>query len=151
MAVNTNADVLVERIRLRLNKFKPNSLEMTQGLTLIGNFIRNLAITNVRKHGMIDTGALINSIRYEMKENNTIEIGSFGIVYAAINEFGGPVTDQMRRAMFANLRARGKLKKDYASKNVMTASKWRERPYLRPAVQGSKTYILRVLKEMFRE
>lgn len=109
---------------------------------------------NVRRHRMVDTGRLINSLRWEFyRQGDTqgVYIGSFGVKYAAMNEFGGTVTERQRRAMFAAFGSRPKR----AGKGIITRSgsewRWRPRPYLRPALKDSQKYIIETIREYLRQ
>ena len=80
---------------------------------------------------MVDRGHLINSLRWEMFHlGNTygVFVGSFGIKYAAMNEFGGVVTEQQRRAMMAaiskrsiRIASKGIIKKHGGAWSVITS------------------------------
>lgn len=103
---------------------------------------------NLRRKGMIDTGRLINSVRYEIYTKGQsvgVNIGSFGTPYAAIHEFGGEFTNEMRRAMFASLRDRGRLKSNYQPKGVIRDNYIQPRPYLRPAMRSSQNFTVKIL------
>lgn len=140
---------LERRIAVRLKKFEPDSRQMREALTRIGIMIEGQAKINVRKHTMIDSGRLINSIRYELFKSPGqagVRVGPFGIPYAAMHEFGGVMTDRQRRAMFASLRERGKLGKTRQAKGVIVGGRFRERPYLRPAVLKHRARIVDIIR-----
>lgn len=151
MKVDVDTRRVIERIKAQTAAVRPDSPEMRRALTSIGILIQREAVINARRQGIIDSGRLINSIRFEFFEEEGkpgILVGSFGVPYAAINEFGGPFTDRQRRAMFAALARTGRLKKNYAPKGVILGNRWKARPYLGPAVNDNKQRILQILREV---
>ncbi len=142
------------RIRARIASLGPDSPRLREGLLRIGLLIEAEAKLNIRRKGIIDTGRLINSIRHELfKEKSAagVRVGSFGVPYAAIHEFGGPFTDAQRRAMFASLRDRGKLGPSRTpGKGVIQGNRFIARPYLRPAVNKNRGRIIDIVREMLR-
>lgn len=139
-----NIDFVIERIQKRLDKLDTKSPQMKEAFTLIGLIVASQTKINIRTQGIIDTGTLLNSIRYELIPDGVM-VGSFGVKYAAINEFGGVFTDKMRRAMFAALRERGG-KQRLESRGVIKNDKWKARPYLRPAVKKQTNAIVDILR-----
>lgn len=140
---------IIDAVRKMSKRLQPREITMRRALTEIGILVSREAKINARRKRIIDSGRLINSIRYEFfTENNKpgILIGSFGVPYAAINEFGGPFTDRQRRAMFAALGRAGKLKKNYAPKGVIVGNRYRKRPYLIPAVRENTNRIVDILR-----
>jgi phage gpG-like protein len=120
---------------------------MKTKLIRIATIVTTSAKLNIRKHRMIDSGNLIKSIGYDLVQTDdlsTLIVGSYGVKYAAINEFGGVFSDKMRRAMFARLRATGRKKRP--SKGVIQGDRWRARPYLRPAIRDNIVRILEILR-----
>lgn len=102
---------------------------------------------NIRRQGIVDTGRLLNSIRFEFFSEGDvagIRIGSFGVPYAAMHEFGGRFTERQRRAMFYWMRRRGGPERP--SKGVIRGGHFRARPYLRPAVIESREFIIAALR-----
>jgi hypothetical protein len=144
---------LERRIRARISKFEPNSPELKAALYRIGFLIEAEAKLNIRRQGAIDTGRLINSVQttvYQQGSRAGVRVGPRGVPYAAMNEFGGPFTDRQRRAMFASLRERGKLGRAYAPKGVIVGGRYRERPYMRPAVLKHKRRIIEIIRDLFK-
>lgn len=138
-------DAIKQRLKTTTDQFEPN---VRNALQQVGILISREAAINARRQGMIDSGRLINSIRYEFFiENNRqgIYVGSFGVPYAAINEFGGPFTERQRRAMFAAMSRRGGSPRP--SKGVIMGDHWRARPYLRPAITANTSRIVDILRE----
>ena len=147
--MKSNASELVKRIGARIDKVKIGSPELNDAFIRIALRVTYKAKLNIRRHGMIDTGRLMNSIRYEFYRkgrNYGVRVGSFRVSYAAINEYGGPVTEAMRKAMFANLKERGRLGKGSANKApTIEGNYWRPRPFLRPAFAEEKDFVVEQL------
>lgn len=151
MATTGDPKTLIMRIQKRINGLTPEDPRMTAALHRIGLLISAKAKFNARRQGIVDTGRLINSLRYEIyKEGNEfgVKVGSFGVPYARLHEFGGPFTPAMRRAMFWSIKRRGGPERK--SKGVIQGGRFRARPYLRPAVLESRMAILSALREALR-
>jgi len=142
------------RIKVRIQKLQPDDPAAREALLRIGLLVESEAKLNVRRRGIVDTGRLMNSIRHEVYQRGSIigvRVGSFGVPYAAMHEFGGPFTDRQRRAMFAALRDRGKLgPRRGVDKNVIQGGRFMDRPYLRPAVVAHKQRIIDIIRSLFR-
>lgn len=108
---------------------------------------------NLRRKRIVDQGRLLNSIRFQMVSNPNdtlgciVEIGAFGVPYAAHHEFGGVYSPKQMRAMFASLRDRGKLVKGKGGKGVMRGRYLPARPYLRPALVKHQERFIELLQE----
>ena len=143
---------ITDIVQKNMSKYYPNSRQMRTALTRIGVLLDSLTKQNITQQQIVDTGRLLNSIMYEInmsqRNKSVLRFGSKGVPYAAIHEFGGNFTDQMRRAMFANLRAQGKLGRNPVKKNVIQGRKFMARPYLRPAVERATPEIRRILKSV---
>lgn len=145
---------LIERIDAiykRLDKPIKDTL-VRKRLYEIGNMVQNEAKKNVTKNKMIDQGHLRASISFRTRQERNkavLEIGSYGIPYARIQELGGTFPPakamQMRRAMFATLSRAGRLKANYQSKVIFVGNKWVARPYLRIALIDNREKILKIL------
>lgn len=149
MATSNKAEDLVTRLAKRFEKLRAESPELFNALERIGMLVSAKAKLKVRGYGMIDTSRLIGSLRYEpykMSNGIGMKVGSFGVPYAAIHEFGGPFTEQMRRAMFADLARRGKLGRP-GGKGVIRDNYIPPRPYLMPSVRSSQPFIISTLKK----
>ncbi len=146
-----NNSAVIGRMEFLLEKARPTKEKIDTALLKISMMIIAKAKLKVRQHRMVDRGHLINSLRWEMFHlGNTygVFVGSFGIKYAAMNEFGGVVTEQQRRAMMAAISKRSIR---IASKGIIKkhggAWRWKPRPFLRPAVIESKQYITDTLRK----
>lgn len=142
-----NASIIIARLRARAERLKPESPEMQAAFHKIGMTIQARARMNITRLGMVDRGSLRESIQYKLTDDG-LSVGSFGVRYAAIHEFGGPFTARMRRAMFATMRRRGGPERP--SKGVIQGGRFRARPYLRPAVNESRDFIISTLRELFK-
>lgn len=151
MPVEHNTKDLIQRLIDKRGKMTPGSPEMAAAFNRIGMLVVARAKLIVRQKGMIDSGRLLNSLRYEIEKKGdtySLVMGSFGVPYAALNEFGGPFTSRMRRAMFYHMKRRGGPPRP--SKGVITGQRYKARPYLRPAVRESRTSITEIMQGVYR-
>jgi hypothetical protein len=146
-----NDSAIIGRMIFKLEKSLPKEEKVTAALIKISMWIVAKAKIIARRKRIVDRGHLINSLDYEMyRVGNTYGtfVGSFGVRYAAMNEFGGPVSREQMRAMFKAMKIRGVR---LAGKGVIVKSGpgffWRERPFLRPAVIESQKFILDTLRK----
>ena len=96
--------LLIKRLKAQENAMKLSSPEMTKAMTAIGSIVMGQTVQNIRSRGLIDRGHLINSISFKLFNQQGVDgvmVGSFGIPYAAIHEFGFKglvqVRDHLRR------------------------------------------------------
>ncbi len=148
-------NLVLERVQLLLEKTDPGNPKAKAMLLKIAMKIAAQAKLNIRKQKAIRSGELWNSIRWEYYVNGTtqgIKVGSFGVVYAAMNEFGGPVSQKQAHAAFAAMKA-SSIKKPANVPPVLYRKGgqwyWRSRPYLRPALAQSQDYIIELIKEFY--
>jgi len=149
--VTHNTSMLISRIQRRVAELQPGSPNLLDAFTRIGLYVSSLAKINVRKQNLIDTGRLINSIRYEFfKEGKTegVQVGSFNVPYAAVHEFGYKGIQQIREFTRVQSTAFGR---PIEPRNVKVSAhsrrvNIRERAYLRPALATSNTFILDTLR-----
>ena len=140
---------LERRILTKIRRLGPDSIELRETLLKIGILLETEMKFNIRRKQMVDTGKLLNSIRHELFREQSVvgvRVGSFGVPYARMHEFGGPFTDRQRRAMFASLRRTGKLKRDRVSKGIIRGNTFVGRPFMRPAVVKHRQRIVDLLK-----
>lgn len=150
MSITSNADRTIERLRAMNARLAPEGKAVLTKLTRIALLVSAQAKLNIRRRQMIDSGRLLNSIGHEFYRDGDISgvmIGSFGVKYAALNEFGGKVSRAQIRAMFAAMKRRGGPPR--ASKGVVNVKtgRWKPRPYLRPALVKLKPRIIDILRE----
>lgn len=135
---------------------KGDDNRLRTALIRVGSVLEAETKMNIRRWGMVDSGRLINSIRYQVNElsGNKLElaVGSYGVDYAAINEYGGKVSKRQIRAMFANFRGRPKRQGKGVLKIYRDGSGyWRSRPYLRPAINKHRKFMLDVIRQAYLE
>lgn len=144
---------LIARLERIQANYNPTSQEMKMALTRIGSVLQAEMRLNIGRHKMIDRGRLLNSIKYEIEQSGDtafLSVGSYGIRYAAMNEFGGAMSRAQVRAMFVALREQnGKVKR--AGKGIITVNPdgtawWRERPFIRPAIIKHREFMLDMLR-----
>lgn len=149
--IESNADTVIKRLKDLIKRSRPDSPELRQALTRIGAVVSSEAIINVRRHNLIDTGNLMNSIRYEFfsKQNKPgIRIGSFGVPYASVHEFGFQGSVSIRAHTRLMTKAFGR---DVSPRKVDIAPhqrlmRVREKPFLRPAVRKHREMIIDQLR-----
>lgn len=148
--LNKLGDELELRIRKYIRSFDVENPRVNEALLRIGLLLEAEVRQNIRRKGIIDTGRLLNSIRHEIykkRDSVGVKVGSFGVPYAGMHEFGGPFTDPQRKAMFASLRERGKLGPSrQPGKGVVVGGRFMARPYLRPALIVHKRRILDIIR-----
>jgi len=148
-------EATIARIKKMREATAPDSPQLRQALTRIGVRLAAQMRLNIRKEGIIDQGALFNSIDWKLgttSDGAFVEVGSYGIKYAAMNEYGGPMSERQVRAMFAAMRERnGKGRR--AGKGIVKINKdgtgnWKARPFIRPALRDNRTYILDIIRKL---
>jgi hypothetical protein len=141
------SDKIIADLQKRLDASSPSSEPVKRAMMRIGALLVGQMKLNIRRKRIIDQGRLLNSMRFQFArpEQGSTElglrmlIGSFGVPYAAMHEFGGTYRQQQMRAMFVALKKRGKLKKGKGGgKGIMQGRYLRARPYIRPAWERHK-------------
>lgn len=151
MAEHKTVSSLIKSISEKVEKVTVPS-NLREPMIRIGLQISALAKLNIQRWGMIDTGRLLNSIRYELFQNGSnvgVEVGSYGVPYAAILHFGGAFTDEMRKAMFASMKAR-KSKVSRPSKGFLKKGRFPQRPYLTKALVQSRAMVIDTLRNAMK-
>lgn len=149
--IRSNVAEVIARLRQTTSKYAPNSPHLREALERIGMYVSSLAKMNVRRQGLIDTGRLINSIRYEFfmqGKNHGVRIGSFNVPYASVHEFGFKGTQRVPSHSRNISKAYGR-KIDPRQVTVRQHSRRMNipaRPYLRPAFTKSRTFIIDTLR-----
>lgn len=135
--------------------FKTTDEAFKRMVTTVGLLARNSIIMQIRKKKIIDTGALINSIRFTVNNEDetkaNVAVGSYGVVYAAINEFGGSFGDAQRKAMWAALRRRYGSNIPQRNKNVIQGKTFRARPFLRPGIEQARPAVMRTIRQYLKD
>jgi len=151
MTTKHNTSLIIERLNVTSKNLAPNSPRIREAMTRIGMQITAVAKLNVKRQNLIDTGRLLNSVRYEFfrdGETNGVRVGSFNVPYAAVYEFGyrglQTVPGHVRTITQAFGRPIDPRKVSVAafSRNVNVTP----RPYLIPAVNASRTFIIDTLR-----
>ena len=127
---------------------------LDRAFTRVGMILVTQAKINIRRHGLIDEGRLLNSIRFEPfrdQENHGIRFGSFGVPYAAFWEFGFNGVMKVRGHNRLITEAFGKAIKPTVVR-VSPHSRTRHqraKPYIRPAFDHHRERITKIIMEAF--
>lgn len=145
-----NFNKLISILEKKRQETSPDNPALKRALTRVGLLISNQAKLNIRKKGLIDTGRLVNSLRYEFYKPDGdgvgLRIGSFGVPYAAVWEFGG--TFRIRAHNRTITQAFGKVLKTPVVANVrshMRTVQESRTGYLRPAFEQHKSKIIDII------
>ncbi len=148
----------------RIKKMKAmadaTSPEMMQALMRIATVLQAEIRQNIGRKRIIDKGKLLESINYEFDRSKTgaitLSVGSYGIPYAAMNEFGGRMDRNQVLAMFANMRQtqvkslkglkQGKGVVDIDGKSM--TGYWKARPFMRPAFEKHAKFIVDIIRSV---
>lgn len=152
MPITSNVTHVISRIQERINAMKPDSAELHAAFTRIGVVIASQTQINIRQRQLIDTGRLINSIRYEFYKDGDvsgIKIGSFGVPYAAVHEFGfsGVVSVREHKRLMTKAFGRDIPAQQVTVKPHERFARIKARPYLRPAVRKHQNLAINLLRE----
>ena len=143
IAITSNVKEFQESLTTRIES---SAIPDQNKLFAIGNLVKNQAVDNITASGAVDTGELRSKIQFIIEEGagiSRVVVGAFGVKYARMVEFGGPFTDQMRKAMFATFRDRGKTPKP--GKGIIGGGWYQARPFLGPAVRDSVPDVQEIL------
>jgi len=149
MFITIEAKKVIERLRQMRQRSEPDSMAMKAAFTRIGLLITSRAKVNILRQRLIDTGNLRRSIDYRFvrdPDGSAIEVGSFGVKYAAVHEYGfrGVVSVPSHQRIST-------LGKSYTVRSHRRKMNIRKRPYLRPAVLESREEILKILRSTISE
>lgn len=149
--IRSDTKALEARIMKRLEKFLPENEKLRAALFRVGMLLETEMKRNVERKKIIDTSALMNSLRYEIdseKNVTTLSVGSFGVPYAKYHEYGANLGPRGLRAMFAAMRARkAKSAKRYRDKNVVQGTQLLARPFVAPAMRSKLSQVRKILAE----
>jgi hypothetical protein len=146
-----NTDLVIKKLLDKQKRLGPDSQEIRKKLIYIATLITNQAKINIRRHGLIDTGRLINSLLWEFfkdGERQGIRIGSFGVPYAAFWEFGFSGRMSIRAHNRLITQAFGRPLEQARIVRVRSHSRTVNqpaKPYLRPAYERHKDKITKIL------
>ena len=153
--LSKSAEIGARRLQAMAKELGSSSSTLQKALLFrIGTLVRGRAVQIATEKGVRDNGVLVNHIVYtiEQSENlGTVTIGTMGIPYARIHEYGGPITAEMKRAMFWSMRERGLLNRKKASKGFVKAGFFPERSYLRASLSESMTSIIDMIRGAYGE
>ncbi len=137
---------LVKRLQHQVKSLNPGSEDMKAALTRIGVLIQaqtkfNLVSGRTRA---FDKGGLLNSINFELYQEGSlagVKVGSFGIPYAAVQEYGfsGKVTVPSYTRRTKN----GSSVVSAHTRDMNIKAKW----YLRTAVRTHRNKIIDIMRE----
>ncbi len=152
---------LQKRLEKRIENLSPDSKEMREAFLRIGLVLTSQMKLNLRRvvyskkaFGYVRTGNLLNSIKYEFfKDGDTggIVVGSFGVPYAAVIEYGFSGNQTVKSFMRNQTTAFGKRLDPPKKVNVKSHSRNIDRkakPYLRPAIEKHQNFIIQTLREV---
>lgn len=151
MTITHNTSQVIARIQQQTAALAPSSPQLHEALTRIALYVTSVAKLNVRGQNLIDTGRLLNSIRHEFFKEGAVEgvrIGSFNVPYAAVHEFGYRGIQQVPGHARTITQAFGR-PIDPRRIDVGAHSRRmniRARPYLRPAIKTTRTFVLDTLR-----
>lgn len=149
-------DLIIARLEKLSATAKGDDNRLRTALIRVGAVLEAETKLNIRRWGMVNTGRLINSIRYQVRElggeKMELAVGSYGIDYAAMNEYGGRMSRRQIRAMFASFAGRA----PRAGKNVVSIYRdgsgyFKARPYLRPAIDKHRKFMLDLIRQAYLE
>lgn len=150
--------ILQARLKDYVARALPDDARFKSALFRIAFLLETEIKKNVQKKGIIDTGALLNSIGFQFfrdGELSGVKIGSFGVPYATINEYGGTLSPAQVKEAFARMRQR-RGKRNDRGKGILSinsdgSGKFKARPFLRPAVTTQRTRVVSILRELFTQ
>jgi len=141
--------ILGRRISDRIKSFDYASPKFEEALIRIGILVQTQTKINIRRHHLIKTGTLFNSIKYELQKDG-IEIGSYSVPYAAIHEFGyrGPMNIREHKRLQTKVWGRPVNPKFVNVREHVRQVNIRKRPYLYPALKTQAGRIVEILRSL---
>ena len=147
----------INRLLEKLAKFQNigNDKRIDVIMNRIGQKFETEMKANLTRSGSVNTRNLLLRTGFRLRKDGTtrtLEVGTFGVLYAAAVEFpSNNYTERVRRAMFAKLRRSGQL--TGISKGVIdfAAGEREARPYLKPAFDMLSPEVLATLRVFIRE
>lgn len=155
MARQTPDQILVQRIAKTIAS--ADSSQAQAVATRIGTLLQTQIKLNVRRQHLIDTGRLLNSIRFETDvarggKGFSVSAGSWGVPYARIHEYGFTGNEQVKAHTRLIHMAFGRAI-DPRTVEVRGHTRYvavKARPYVRPAFETLRQKILDIIMEGFR-
>lgn len=157
------AQLLESRIRERISKLgAPGDRRTKEALIRIGSLIERETKKNIQRRtprargpakGLIDTGRLLNSIKFRLfnqQGSSGVRVGSFGVPYAAIHEFGfsGSQSVPQHERMMTQAFGRPMDPRLVTVQAHVRFMRIPARPFLGPAVRDNRSKIRSILKDM---
>lgn len=149
MRLKGDTSLLIRRLRQRSEAMKPESQKLRAALTYIGTTLEAKMKLNAENHRLRRTGNLINSIRYELFTSGNkagVIVGSYGVPYAAVHEFGFQGTVIVPGHTVSSHTRNGRLVRQHDRQGYSRRMKIRRRPYIRPAVRDLRDRIYEILR-----
>lgn len=149
--MTTPIDALIVRLNAMSTALSGKE-NLKAAFTRIGILISSETKLNIRAQRLIDTGRLLNSISYKLFESQDkrgVAVGSYGIPYAAVHEFGYHGSVQTKAHMRMMNKAFGKEVKNPRQIQVRAHARFvniRARPYLAPALKKHQATIIDILR-----
>lgn len=143
--MKTDVNGVIERLRALNAAFAPGSPKIKEMLTRAGVLLQGEIKLNIRRQGLIDTSRLINSIFYFVEQSDQkaiLRVGSFGVPYAPVHEFGYDGIQRVRAATRTSPNGTSYDVRAHDRRMNIPA-----RPYLRPAVEKHRARIVDFLRE----
>ena len=168
MANENPGEAISRELEKLAQKLSPNSRPMQITLIRIANKIVNDAKKNVANVLTMRSGRLRRSIGFKLTDKGVL-IGSFGVPYAAIHEFGGKINPKRRRFLtipaekafvgrsalnfdlkFGKLNQKPYLftQQGVGAYRLVRQVTIPERPYLRPAFKDNEDFAVELIQEM---
>lgn len=146
--------LVLQRLDFMIKQFQSPNDQVKSAFTKIGLILQSQIKLNIRQQGLIDTGTLLNSIRYEFTTEGGrygIQIGSYGVKYAAAHEFGKKGIVQVRAHTRTITNAFGRriaptvvsVRPHGMDMNI------RSRPYVRPAINKQKGNVIDLIRAAY--
>lgn len=151
-----NDELFVARVNQRFTRLNPASPQMREFANRIGRMLVKDIKANIIRKKIIDTRALLNSIRYELTRtsgNIGIDAGSFGIPYAMVQELGskGKVNISAHDMRLDHLWSHPVDPFIVSRRAHQKSMNIRPRPYISPAMTKNRKRVLSLLSKMVRE
>ena len=149
------AKVLSARIRAKLNRIGDiDDPRMKKALADVGEGLVTQAKINISRQGLIDEGPLRDSIRARFVAKGVLAVGSFGIPYARIHEFGFQGTQSVKEHTRMQYFAFGRAMDPPKQVNVRAHSRnmnMPARPYLGPAIRSQRDWVIETIGKAVEE
>lgn len=143
------SDHYQKRLLVRLSRLSGDAPELRQALFAIGNLIANKAKNRALRERAIDSNAYRSRIAFRIEKSaglSRVVVGSFGVKYARMIEYGGVMTRRQMRAMFYAMRKAGKPRRP--GKGIIENGYYHARPVMGRAFDESQPGIMSILRNL---